>query len=75
MPHRGIFMQLSGPETLPQLSRCAESYLRCRPVLVVLPKPLIYLDEKQRTVYQPLQNLECGAMRSEMRLYVLLGIL
>ena len=36
-------IQLSSPETLPQLSHCAESCLRCLVVLIVLlGPPLIY---------------------------------
>ena len=78
VPHRVTYniKQLSGPETLPQLSRCAESYLRFL-VFVVLPgPPLIYYDGKQldlfpgklcihhwvdAAVYQHLHNLERGA--------------
>ena len=63
-------MRLSGAETLPQLSHCAESCLRCG-VLVVLPgAPLIYHGGSRivpeeavvdAAVYQPIQNLERDA--------------
>ena len=63
-------MRLSGAETLPQLSHCAESCLRCG-VLVVLPgAPLIYHGGSRfvpeeavvdAAVYQPIQNIERDA--------------
>ena len=40
-------MQLSSPETLPQLSRCADSCLRCIVLVVLLGPPLIYHDGSQ----------------------------
>ena len=42
VPHGVI--QLSSPETIPQLSRCAGSCLRCLVLVVLLGPPLIYHD-------------------------------
>ena len=40
-------MQLSSPETLPQLSFCADSCLRCLVLVVLLGPPLTYHDESR----------------------------
>ena len=67
-------MQLSSPDTLPQLSRCTERCVRCIVSVVLLGKPLIYHGESRlvpaeavdlhwvdAAVYQPLHNLERDA--------------
>ena len=67
-------MQLSSPETLPQLSRCAESCLQCFVLVVLLGPPLTCHDGSRlvpeeavpnpwvdAAVYQPLHNIERNA--------------
>ena len=51
-------MQLSNPETRPQLSRCAECCLRCLVLVVLLGPPLIYHDGS------------CGATTGSMQLCI-----
>ena len=53
-------MQLSSPETLPQLSRCAESCLQCIALVVLLAPPLIYHGESR---FVPEEAVTSGSMR------------
>ena len=74
-------MQLSSPETLTQLSRCAEIYLRCLELVLLLGPPLIYHDGSrlvpEEAVGPPLGRCGCvstsrilnGTQCSEMGLY------
>ena len=63
-------MQLSSPETLPHISRCAETCLQCIVLVMLLGPPLIYHDDGSRRVPEkavgpPLSRCGCVSTSPE----------